>query len=251
VKVAANATNYTWTDLSPGTYKCFHVRTINQRGSSTWTDWACATTPTSGDILLIDTFDDPVKGKLQSSANSTDYRIGYERGEYFLNQTTTNATSRGLHAFVGAYPDAVMTVKARIIGESDWRYIAVGCRTPNTYSSTTSGYLFQLNALGTVRLSRLDDGIPTTLVSDTSWPTIHPITEWNLLEINCVGNGITARINGATVASARDDTYKDGYMYIMAGVFSNVIVTGPTQTGVPLPNLTFEARFDDLIVIQR
>jgi eukaryotic-like serine/threonine-protein kinase len=44
VTLAANTNSYTWT-VSAGTSKCFEVRAFNGAGASSWTSWACATTP--------------------------------------------------------------------------------------------------------------------------------------------------------------------------------------------------------------
>ena len=39
------ATSYDW-KVTPGKYKCFHVRAFNRAGTSDWSaGWACATTP--------------------------------------------------------------------------------------------------------------------------------------------------------------------------------------------------------------
>ena len=34
VQAGANATSYTWSGLTPGTYMCFHVRSYNAAGAS-------------------------------------------------------------------------------------------------------------------------------------------------------------------------------------------------------------------------
>ncbi|MEV6595873.1 NlpC/P60 family protein [Actinoplanes sp. NPDC051346] len=49
VRVAANATSYLWSGLTPGTYMCFRVRAVNAVGASPWTPgWTCTTTPNNG-----------------------------------------------------------------------------------------------------------------------------------------------------------------------------------------------------------
>jgi alpha-tubulin suppressor-like RCC1 family protein len=44
--VGAGTTSYNWTGLAGGTYKCTEVQAYNSAGSSAWTSWGCATTPT-------------------------------------------------------------------------------------------------------------------------------------------------------------------------------------------------------------
>jgi hypothetical protein len=48
--VGANSTTFDWTDLSPGTYMCFKVRSFRPSGVSAYypaseRDWVCVTTP--------------------------------------------------------------------------------------------------------------------------------------------------------------------------------------------------------------
>ncbi|MBO3753183.1 hypothetical protein J5X84_44745 [Streptosporangiaceae bacterium NEAU-GS5] len=46
VNVSANTTSYTWrSELTSGTYMCFHVSAYNEAGSSEWTQYVCTTTP--------------------------------------------------------------------------------------------------------------------------------------------------------------------------------------------------------------
>jgi hypothetical protein len=53
--LGANTTSYDWA-VSPGSYKCFHVSAFNGAGSSAWTGWACATSPSAGyaDVVVDD-----------------------------------------------------------------------------------------------------------------------------------------------------------------------------------------------------
>jgi serine/threonine-protein kinase len=46
VSLAANTNTYTWS-VSANTYKCSEVRSLNAAGYSSWTPWACITSPTS------------------------------------------------------------------------------------------------------------------------------------------------------------------------------------------------------------
>lgn len=47
--VGANITQYTVSGLSASTWYCYHIRSSNGAGQSTWTDWACNTTLSNGD----------------------------------------------------------------------------------------------------------------------------------------------------------------------------------------------------------
>jgi len=43
--VNPGTTSYTFSNVTPGSYHCFHIQAFNSAGSSTWTDYACVTTP--------------------------------------------------------------------------------------------------------------------------------------------------------------------------------------------------------------
>ena len=43
--VGANVTSFTATGLAANSYHCYHIFAYNDYGTSNWTDWACATTP--------------------------------------------------------------------------------------------------------------------------------------------------------------------------------------------------------------
>ncbi len=49
VTVEANTTSYVAEGLDPGSYHCYIIRAFNDYGSSDWSNWACATTPTEVD----------------------------------------------------------------------------------------------------------------------------------------------------------------------------------------------------------
>lgn len=46
--VGANVVSYTATGLAANSYHCYQIHAYNSLGNSSWTDWSCATTPSSG-----------------------------------------------------------------------------------------------------------------------------------------------------------------------------------------------------------
>ena len=71
-------------------------------------------------------------------------------------------------------------------------------------------------------------------------PAVRPGNETNHLELDCIGDRITARINGQQIASFNDSTIGNGKVDL-----------GLTST-YPLPNPPeFEVRFDNLVITQR
>ena len=64
-----------------------------------------------------------------------------------------------------------------------------------------------------------------------------PDNQSNHLELSCLGNAITASINGSQVASVEDRTYAQGQAGILAGTFTTTA-----------PATLFDVRFDNLAV---
>jgi hypothetical protein len=92
VTVGAGATSYNWTGLAGGTYKCTHVQAYNSAGSSAWTSWGCATTPSAGygDVVV----DDQSGGFARAGTSSYwhEYGGGYN-GHFWWTYTNTSGVN--------------------------------------------------------------------------------------------------------------------------------------------------------------
>jgi hypothetical protein len=93
-------------------------------------------------------------------------------------------------------------------------------------------------ARGTFQLNRWDKSKGTTLAAQTS-SAIRLGNQPNRVELTCAGTTITARINGAMVATVQDGTYRNGELMLLSGSF--------TEAG----SFPVDARFDGLVVTQR
>jgi hypothetical protein len=89
---------------------------------------------------------------------------------------------------------------------------------------------------GFFRLTRWDDGEPTTL-KDGNSDAILRGNMVNRIALTCSKSTISASINNQLLASVTDDTYRSGRIEIGVGVYA---------TNDPV---TAEARFDNLRVI--
>jgi hypothetical protein len=193
-------------------------------------------TPVShpGTVLLADDFDDPVSGRLPKPPDSAQSSVRYVEGEYMV--VKFGATPGAYSVQVGStYADASLAVEARLVGETDQRYIGLSCRGQDT---PPGGYDLEVApSTDQFRLGRLVEGRMTYLVPWESSPAIRRGNESNHLELACSGTTIAVAINGTQVASVQDNTYLAGRMSIGVGA----------QPGSGVA----EARFDNLVLTAR
>jgi len=140
------------------------------------------------------------------------------------------------------YGDATIAVDARLVGDTADRTIILLCRVTQE-SAAHSGYLFQINpSAGQSLLTKLDNGRPATLVPWSPTAAIKAGVATNHLELDCLGNSITARVNGVEVFRVTDPAtlppgdVEIGVSRLAPGQgtaearFSNLTV-GPSRTG--------------------
>jgi hypothetical protein len=187
---------------------------------------------------LADAFDAPERGLLpRESASPAQYRLGYDQGEYVVAVVDPTWDRLPVARLEETFGNATLAVEARLIGETAERYIALACRDQG--GSTGSQYRLVINpGQGRFKLARHDAGRETPLVNWQSARVIRQGNQTNRIQLRCVGNAISAEINGTAVASVRDGTYPDGEFWIGAAAFSG-------QRG------TVEARFDNLTVTRQ
>ena len=199
----------------------------------------------SGPVILSDSFDDPTARVLAEGSPNPAWRMRHDEGEYVIEKTDPAFTRLPWSLLPDAYGDAALVVDVRLVGETEGRYAAVGCRTN---PSPQDGYQLWLDpAAGRFRLSRWDRNIDSTLVPWSSSPFIRRDTAMNRAELRCVGTTISARINGVEVAAVEDGMYAAGRMYIgvssftdasprtAAARFDNLVVYDPQLGEPPLP----------------
>ena len=136
--------------------------------------------------------------------------------------------------FLPGLANGTLTVDARIFGDSEMRYIALGCRQQAL--DVDSKYRFVVvPATGQAALLRDDAGQPTALVGFSPVEGIRLGNQSNRLSLRCFGSTLTGSVNGVVVAAAEDATYREGLLLLGVGA------------GVG-KNLQAEARFDNLVV---
>jgi hypothetical protein len=188
-----------------------------------------------GEVLFSEEFEDPnVTLMPEISPNPSRFVVGYSEGEYLMRRNEAALAGTTEIPVPGEYGDAAIAVEVRIVGSAAApRYVRLTCRgRPGEESEYR---LLVQPGSRQIRIERRDRGMPVPLVDWRTSNAIRPNTERNLLELACVGDVISATINGEPVASARDGTYTSGRM----------------ELGVFAPSLTIDARFDNLYVFSR
>ena len=160
-------------------------------------------------------------------------------GEHGIETVDSSYQAPAVPVAVQTLQDVEVQVDARLVGEVDGRYITVACRvtTSGDPNEGFTGYSLVVQPVASVfYLDRWQDDEPTALDSGERADAIHPGNEVNSIELSCVGNRITARVNGVEGASVRDAALTEGLVTIGAGVFEDWLPA------------TVEARFDNLVV---
>jgi len=192
-----------------------------------------ASPPLLGEVLLADNFDDSEAGLLPSSSPSPAYARGYDGGEYFIQKLDPEFTRLPLGIIPGSYADTTLTIDARVVGDTEGRYLALECRR-----SPLGWYRVYVDpGGGRFWLARWDEDAETLLTARTPSEAIAQGNETNHLELTCAGSLITLAVNGTEVAKVQDSAYSSGGLAIGASVFTT-------------SRNTAEARFDNLVVYQ-
>ena len=188
-------------------------------------------TPAAGQAISSDNFDDEGRGILpRASTDPTKWRRGYVSGEYQLQRIDPSWTGAASAHVPGSHANASIAVDARLVGEFADRLLIVTCR-----ESRTGGYGFLVSPDdGRFTLARVDSGGQVTLIAQQSG-AVRRGTATNRLELSCVGDNITASINGSQVASVRD----------------SALAEGEYGFGVSARGMTADARFDNLVLTRR
>ena len=192
---------------------------------------APSSVPLAGPVLLAESFDDSARGVLpQSSSVPALWLVGYQNGEYVVSSVDPFWSGALGVRLPNTYTDVTLAVDARLTAGLRAGYVAIACR------AGTGHYRLTVHPDSrSFALTRWDSG---TRVARADWRVSSAIKEWsqtNRLELSCVGNMITARLNGVPVASVQDGTYREGALWIGAGAFRDA-------------RELISARFDNLLV---
>lgn len=165
---------------------------------------------------LTDDFDDPDSGVLSTTSPDREQaRYGYIDGEYVI-ETLADDAGTWQAAVPGSYTDATIAVDVSVAGETENRYVLIGCR----YTADGEYDVNLSPADGYVSITRWDSGEETVLAEDTRDDVVNLDNDSNHVELSCVGDTITASVNGEEVLSVEDDTYDSGRFILAAGVYT-------------------------------
>jgi hypothetical protein len=185
-----------------------------------------------GALLFADDYSTPAAGRLPVTPFDCCTR-SYENGEYVLRVIDPAATSiAGADLPGGDFTDTVLTVDARLVGDTEGRYVSLACR-----AGENGNYRLLIDGAGhwSLRYLHLEldigAGISWVLAGGDS-PAIHPGTQSNHIELACVGNNIQASVNGTVIVALTHDSLRSGASTITAGTY--------TDSGT---DRTVEARF--------
>ncbi len=192
--------------------------------------------PSQGAYLLVDNFDDPGTSLLgQLSAGQNGLKFGFSDGQYMIKQSDADSGTSLNAVLPGSYADTAVALYARIDGDTDRRYLALGCR--DEVGSQDKGYLLLVNPHdGLVSLQLRQPGGNVALVDWQAAPSLQRDNLDNRLELSCAGTSISALVNGFQALAAQDATYASGRMSIGVGSWDR----GPAA-----------GRFDNLVISQR
>lgn len=193
--------------------------------------------PAAGDIVLADNFDNPSAGRLPKQAvDPTKVQLGYVGGEYVVKRLDLSLTGGVGAALTDTPSDGTLAVDARIVGDTDGRYVELRCRYRN------NGADFYVMAVmphdGVYQILRISGGrtVPPEVWRESA--AIRRDNATNHLELTCAGSSLSASINGQKVLDLQDNSIPDGIFVIAAG--------NTTQK----PGLV-EVRFDNLVLTRR
>ncbi|GIW04395.1 MAG: hypothetical protein KatS3mg059_1015 [Thermomicrobiales bacterium] len=195
-----------------------------------------ATPAGRGAVLLQDTFDDPSRGVISTaSRDPSRVRFAYEGGEFVISLLDEATPNRAQAGVPGWFTDTITTIDARLTGETARRFLAISCRG-NEFGVGGYELIVQPDsrAFGLWRWDSSGNGIP--LESGMGVAAVNPGAETNRLELRCIGDVISASVNGTEVTRKTDATIPAGTVTLSVGVLSGV------------PSGASEARFDNLVI---
>ncbi|MGH2559805.1 MAG: hypothetical protein ACRDJH_12130 [Thermomicrobiales bacterium] len=181
-------------------------------------------------VLAEDAFDDAGTGTFFAS-EADDYRFSYDEGRFVME--SIGDFNGSLNApLLDVVADGTIAIDARLRGPVEGRYLVVGCRS----NHAGQAYEFLLDpTAGTVALyTGVGEG-SVELVPQTVHEAVRTGARTNRLELACLGETVTGRVNDVEVFTVADGGYARGSFYVGGATFSGV--TGH-----------LEAVFDNLLV---
>jgi Protein kinase domain len=189
-------------------------------------------TPKAGTVLLSDDFTDPDHGWLaRTSFQGPGVTVGYGNGSYQLTRAQDTSVGYVYTSLPGTYGDVTLSIDATV----DRGVLELKCRVDESGSWYAWRVTPQDQTSAIVRTRSKPNPETVVLASANRVTAINGPNTSNHLELSCVGDLISAKVNGTVVGSARDATFKSGLILLQSG-------------GVPGPT---EALLDNLVLAQQ
>ncbi len=159
---------------------------------------------TPADVLLSDNFDAPSQQWFAYADESS--ASGIEGGVYFVSMNATGRWTWRLGPVNSAVKDLVIQADARLANGDPNGVYGFLCRYD---SATQSFYNFALTGDGRYRVARVSNGGEWNFLVDFGAPSpiVKPATQWNQVEVGCVGATLWLRVNGVLLATVQDTTF--------------------------------------------
>ncbi|MEZ4506514.1 MAG: hypothetical protein R2848_11900 [Thermomicrobiales bacterium] len=171
--------------------------------------------------VYTDTMDSAETGLLGTASSTPGVTYSYQDGQ-FLVQASDPSFQGELVSFIGVpeMSDVRVTVDVALGGDTNNKYVLVGCRA----NDTSDGYMLgvaPVSGLAILFRADPDDDVVLQRLQDPA--LVNAGNANNQIGIDCTGNVITALINGTAALTATDSTYASGRVYIGAGASGDEI----------------------------
>jgi hypothetical protein len=189
--------------------------------------------PSPGQVLLADSFDDPVNRWLPTGPSFSG-TLNYLGGEYQLLKLDLSSRNAVTAVVPGVYTNSSITFDVRFVDLQPEASLYVRCR-----NNANRGYRADIfPGYRTVELDRVDGDVNnfTQLVAAQPAAVLLRDVSTYHIELSCAGDVISLAINNSPLIAVEDATYSSGNHVIAAGGFAGK---------------TSDVRLSNLVVTQR
>ena len=188
------------------------------------------------DVIHKDDFSDPSTGWVVASSDAGEAK--YEDGRYHLLTRRPDDIIVGKNPAIGQLGDFLLEVDVRSLSTARDASYGVTFRQKDIDRSDNFYYFQVSSRSGRYRIERLSNGVWTTLRDWTDSNQIKNAPAVNRLKVVCEGAQIELYVNGASLATIADDSFREGFVGLAAGpgleagstvdvVFDNIAIYFP------------------------
>lgn len=160
--------------------------------------------PLPADVLVSDNFDAPSQQWYAFTDETSASAI--EGGVYYVSMNAAGRWTWRLGPVNSAVKDLVIQGEARLANNDPNGVYGFLCRYD---SATLSFYNFALTGDGRYRIARVSNGGDWTMLVDFDSPSpfVKAATEWNQVEVGCIGPTLWLRVNNQLLATVQDASF--------------------------------------------